>query len=743
MAEDTDITFTLTVTDSGSLTDADDITVTVLNQPENDFVTVWETAFANDTITIPVGDSTATYLIDWGDGTVESVSGGQTHRYADAGNHTVRISGDFERIYLAANADNAAKLQSIEQWGSIEWSSMAGAFQSASSVGYSATDTPDLTGVTDMSNMFNSSFFNGNISKWDVSSVTDMSWMFAISDFDQPLNDWDVSSVTNMSNMFQNAASFNQPLTSWNVSQVTDMSKMFANTFVFNQPLNDWNVASVTDMSNMFAGALVFNQPLTNWDVTSVTDMSWMFGISDFNQPLNDWDVSQVSNLAGMFAGSRFNQPLNDWDVSSVTNMSNMFINAAYFNHSLNDWNVSSVIDMSDMFAGASTFEQNLGNWYIVLDATEIDAANTPGIVANITGQNSILSSGVTYGIGTGGDRESFVISDNRLNITEMAAKASYTVNITSSATGEFGTNNHRVYALLAPDFNRAPTANAGANQTVTEGATVSLSGTLSSDPEDGNSLSYSWTHTSGPAITLRGAATATPSFEAPNVGETRDIMITLTVTDSGSLTATDTVTITVEDSPNRAPSVNAGDDRTVTEGATVSLNGTASDDDPEDILSYQWTHNSSLPITLRNSATLNVTFAAPDVSANTAVLFTLNVTDGTEHTADTVTITVNDVPNRAPTANAGANQTVTEGATVSLSGTLSSDPEDGNSLSYSWTHTSGPAITLTNGNTATPSFEAPNVGETRDIMITPHRDGFGLPDRHGHRHHHGRRLSQ
>ena len=250
---------------------------------------------------------------------------------------------------------------------------------------------------------------------------------------------------------------------------------------------------------------------------------------------------------------------------------------------------------------------------------------------------------------------------------------------------------------------NRAPTANAGANQTVTEGATVSLSGTLSSDPEDGNSLSYSWTHTSGPAITLRGAATATPSFEAPNVGETRDIMITLTVTDSGSRTDTDTVTITVEDSPNRAPSVNAGDDRTVTEGATVSLNGTASDDDPEDILSYQWTHNSSLPITLRNSATLNVTFVAPDVSANTAVLFTLNVTDGTEHTADTVTITVNDVPNRAPTANAGANQTVTEGATVSLSGTLSSDPEDGNSLSYSWTHTSGPAITLTNAATATP----------------------------------------
>ena len=68
-----------------------------------------------------------------------------------------------------------------------------------------ATDTPDLSLVTDMSEMFGgASSFNGDLSSWDVSSVTDMSDMFGgATSFDRPLNAWVVSSVTDMSDMFQ------------------------------------------------------------------------------------------------------------------------------------------------------------------------------------------------------------------------------------------------------------------------------------------------------------------------------------------------------------------------------------------------------------------------------------------------------------------------------------------------------------------------------------------------------------
>ena len=85
----------------------------------------------------------------------------------------------------------------------------------------------------------------------------------------------------------------------------------------------------------------------------------------------------------------------------------------------------------------------------------------------------------------------------------------------------------------------------------------------------------------------------------------------------------------------------------------------------------------------------------------------------------DTVTITVN-ADNDAPSASAGADQTVDEGDAVSLdaSGSSdqtvdegdavsldasgSSDPE-GQSLTYTWTQISGTSVTLTGGSTSTP----------------------------------------
>jgi hypothetical protein len=90
---------------------------------------------------------------------------------------------------------------------------------------------------------------------------------------------------------------------------------------------------------------------------------------------------------------------------------------------------------------------------------------------------------------------------------------------------------------------NQAPTADAGADQTVASGANVDLDGTGSSDP-DQDALDYSWTQTSGSAVTLSGADTATPSFTAP------DSLVPLTfqleVCDGEPLCDTDSVVITV-----------------------------------------------------------------------------------------------------------------------------------------------------------------------------------------------------
>src|SRR5918995_197926 len=71
----------------------------------------------------------------------------------------------------------------------------------------------------------------------------------------------------------------------------------------------------------------------------------------------------------------------------------------------------------------------------------------------------------------------------------------------------------------FVPTVNHSPVANAGADQTVNAGDTVTLDGSKSTDP-DGNIVSYLWKQIEGPTVDLYNNTNPTANFLSPTVSD-------------------------------------------------------------------------------------------------------------------------------------------------------------------------------------------------------------------------------
>jgi hypothetical protein len=163
----------------------------------------------------------------------------------------------------------------------------------------------------------------------------------------------------------------------------------------------------------------------------------------------------------------------------------------------------------------------------------------------------------------------------------------------------------------------------------------------------------------------------------------------------------------------NQPPIANAGPDQTVDEFTSVTLDGSASYDPEEEILSFSWNQTLGTLVVLDDSTSATPSFAAPEVTSGGETLtFELIVYDGELFSEPAVVnIFVMNV-NHPPVADAGVDQTVKEGSTVMLDGEGSYDP-DGEDLSYEWEQEEGPAVTLSDASAINPTFTAPPVGSS------------------------------
>ncbi|MFO7560669.1 MAG: REJ domain-containing protein [Desulfobacterales bacterium] len=269
---------------------------------------------------------------------------------------------------------------------------------------------------------------------------------------------------------------------------------------------------------------------------------------------------------------------------------------------------------------------------------------------------------------------------------------------------------------------NIPPVANAGPDQeNIVEGDTVRLDGSNSYDPDTGVIQSYAWTQISGVAVTLSSSSAIQPTFVAPYVGTSGDsLKFRLVVTDEGGLQSSDTCIVSVN-GKNRSPIADAGDDQTVGPGNIVILNGSGSyDPDTGDVLKYRWRQISGTTVSLSDTVAVSPTFTAPLLTSDDVLHFELTVTDnGGLVSVDTCIVNVTSGLNQPPVADAGPDEmTVTEGATVTLDGSGSSDPNAGDEITYRWTQKSGIPVTLFDPLSAQPTFVAPAVGESGAELV-------------------------
>ena len=276
---------------------------------------------------------------------------------------------------------------------------------------------------------------------------------------------------------------------------------------------------------------------------------------------------------------------------------------------------------------------------------------------------------------------------------------------------------------------NQAPTADAGPDQTVSEGQAVLLNGSNSTDPDDGIA-SYHWSQIGEPAVNLSDPDVKQPTFTAPDVNSGGTALtFELTVIDHNGNQGKDVCAVNVT-WQNEPPQANAGTDQTVDEGVVVTLDGSFSLDIDDGIASYLWTQIGVPAVTLSNPTSSRPTFTAPNVGPDGASFaFNLTVTDaGGLQNTDSCIVNIS-WQNEPPTAVITPDyMETTEGTLVTLDGSASTDSDDG-IASYLWTQVDGDPVSLSDPTSAVMTFTAPKtevLGKNIKLKLTV-KDHGGL----------------
>src|SRR5574343_545241 len=285
---------------------------------------------------------------------------------------------------------------------------------------------------------------------------------------------------------------------------------------------------------------------------------------------------------------------------------------------------VNAGADVTICTGGSTTLTASGAATYTWSPATGLSA--TTG--ASVTATPAATTTYTVTGTSAGG-----CITTDQVIATVTATPAATTTYTVTGTTGSC-TSTDQVIVTVNP----VATANANVDQTVCVGGSITLAGSVG-----GSATTGTW---SAPSGTFSNASSLTSTYTPTITSGT--VTLTLTSNDPAGpcLAVTDQMIITV----NPLPTVSAGPDVAICTGASTTLTATGA-------ATYTWSPATGLSGTTTASVTANPTATTTYTVTGTSAAGCINT--------DQVVVTVNPLP----TVNAGVDQTICVGASVTLAG--------------------------------------------------------------------------
>ena len=346
----------------------------------------------------------------------------------------------------------------------------------------------------------------------------------------------------------------------------------------------------------------------------------------------------------------------------------------------------SVTVAVSDLDGNTSqtSFEINVGevNTAPVLAAIEdqtIDENGTLSVTASAT-DGDVPVQAITYSFETAPAGATIDASTGEISWTTTESDGPGTFDFTVVATDNAGATDTESFQVTVVEVNTSPVLAPIADQTVSEGETLTFTATGGDSDLPANQLTFSLGAGAPVGATIdpaTGEFSWTPS-EADGPGV---VSITVLLSD-GEATDSQTFDVTINE-VNVGPTLDPIADQTVNEGETLAFTATGSDSNvPANELTFSLGAGAPVGATI-DPATGEFSWTSTEADGPGVVSITVLLSDGDLTDSETFDVTINEV-NDAPTLDSIADQTVSEGETLALTATGSDSDLPANQLTFS-----------------------------------------------------------